>query len=48
LAEIPQNPLSEVSANDATGVTLEIYRSIEAALGVRLVNLVYRHLDVAL
>ena len=44
MAEIPQNPLSEVSANDATGVTLEIYRSIEAALGVRLVNLVYRHL----
>lgn len=29
---------------DASGVTLEIYRSIEAALGVRLVNLVYRHL----
>ncbi len=30
--------------NDASGVTLEIYRSIEASLGVRLVNLVYRHL----
>ena len=29
---------------DASGVTLEIYQSIEASLGVRLVNLVYRHL----
>ncbi|MGB0629231.1 MAG: hypothetical protein ACPGRZ_00925 [Alphaproteobacteria bacterium] len=40
----PPNRLPEISANDASGDTLEIYRSIEAALGVRLVNLVYRHL----
>jgi hypothetical protein len=36
--------LPEILAKEATGSTLEIYRSIEAALGVRLVNLVYRHL----
>ena len=36
--------LPEINAKDASGVTSEIYRSIEAALGVRLVNLVYRHL----
>ena len=38
------NALPEIPINEATGVTLEIYQSIESALGVRLVNLVYRHL----
>ena len=44
LAENTPNLLPERSVKEATGVTSEIYRSIEAALGVRLVNLVYRHL----
>ena len=44
LAENKPNLLPERSVKEATGVTSEIYRSIEAALGVRLVNLVYRHL----
>ena len=44
LAPIRSSPLPEVLMQDASGVTLEIYRSIEASLGVRLVNLVYRHL----
>ena len=38
------NALPEIPIIEATGVTLEIYQSIESALGVRLVNLVYRHL----
>ena len=36
--------LPEISPKDASGAKLEIYQSIEKALGVRLVNLVYRHL----
>ncbi|MEL0112843.1 MAG: hypothetical protein VW835_14025 [Rickettsiales bacterium] len=36
--------LPEISAAEANGETRTIYREIEAALGVRLVNLVYRHL----
>jgi hypothetical protein len=36
--------LPEISAAEATGETRAIYGAIEAALGVRLVNLVYRHL----
>ncbi len=36
--------LPEISADRATGDTRAIYQAIEAALGVRLVNLVYRHL----
>jgi hypothetical protein len=36
--------LSELPADKATGQIKDIYEAIEAALGVRLVNLVYRHL----
>jgi hypothetical protein len=36
--------LPELSADNAKGEIKHIYQSIEAALGVRLVNLVYRHL----
>ena len=36
--------LAEINADDATGDIKRIYGAIEAALGVRLVNLVYRHL----
>ena len=36
--------LPEVSADNAEGEVKHIYQSIETALGVRLVNLVYRHL----
>ncbi|MEC7489445.1 MAG: hypothetical protein VYA17_07645 [Pseudomonadota bacterium] len=36
--------LAEINADDATGDTKRIYEAIEVALGVRLVNLVYRHL----
>jgi hypothetical protein len=36
--------LPEISAENAEGEIKRIYQSIEAALGVRLVNLVYRHL----
>ena len=36
--------LPELPASQATGETRRIYTSIEAALGVKLVNLVYRHL----
>tara|TARA_R110000868_G_scaffold4155_18_gene25420 strand:- start:13320 stop:14198 length:879 start_codon:yes stop_codon:yes gene_type:complete len=36
--------LPELAAKDATGEIAQIYALIEAALGVRLVNLVYRHL----
>ena len=44
MSNLAFNALPEIPINEATGVTLEIYQSIEAALGVRLVNLVYRHL----
>ena len=36
--------LPEISADNAKGEIKHIYQSIETALGVRLVNLVYRHL----
>ena len=44
MSNLAFNALPEIPINEATGVTLEINQSIEAALGVRLVNLVYRHL----
>ena len=44
MSNLAFNALPEISINEATGVTLEIYQSTEAALGVRLENLVYRHL----
>ena len=36
--------MPELRADEATGDIRNIYEAIEAALGVRLVNLVYRHL----
>ena len=44
MANSDQTRLAEISAADATGNTALIYGAIETALGVRLVNLVYRHI----
>ena len=44
MSNLAFNALPEIPINEATGATLEIYQSIESALGVRLVNLVYPHL----
>jgi len=44
LANSDRDRLAEISAANAAGNTALIYGALEATLGVRLVNLVYRHL----